>query len=239
MAPYTHLVDESEAHPLSFFETVVGMAYAAFADAPVDVAVVEVGLGGAWDATNVADGTVAVVLPVAVDHAAYLGDQPAQIALEKAGIIKPDAIVVMAEQQPDVEEVLVRRAAEVGARSCARASTSGWCHGCRRSAGRSCRCGRCAGPTTSSSCRSTAPTRPRTRPWRWPRSRPSPVTDRSTPRWWPRAFAEVTSPGRLEVVRRSPTIVLDAAHNPARGRRPPRRRWRTPSPSTRSSGSSA
>src|SRR5688500_7135645 len=104
VAPYTHLVDSSEAHPLSFFETVVGMAYAAFADAPVDVAVVEVGLGGAWDATNVADGTVAVVLPVAVDHAAYLGDQPAQIALEKAGIIKPDAIVVMAEQQPDVEE---------------------------------------------------------------------------------------------------------------------------------------
>src|SRR3954453_2461778 len=72
VAPYTHLVDESETHPLSFFETVVGMAYAAFADAPVDVAVVEVGMGGSWDATNVADATVAVVLPVAVDHAAYL-----------------------------------------------------------------------------------------------------------------------------------------------------------------------
>src|SRR6476619_4259950 len=59
VAPYTHLVDESEPYPLSFFETIVGMAYAAFADAPVDVAIVEVGLGGTWDATNVADATVA------------------------------------------------------------------------------------------------------------------------------------------------------------------------------------
>ena len=67
VAPYTHLVDAQHSHPLSFFETVVGMAYAAFADAPVDVAVVEVGMGGAWDATNVADGKVAVLTPVAVD----------------------------------------------------------------------------------------------------------------------------------------------------------------------------
>src|SRR3954466_8663526 len=89
VAPYTHLVDADQEHPLSFFETVVGMAYAAFADAPVDVAVVEVGMGGSWDATNVADAAVAVVLPVAVDHAAYLGDTPAEIAVEKAGIIKP------------------------------------------------------------------------------------------------------------------------------------------------------
>ena len=115
VAPYTHLVDADQPHPLSFFETVVGMAYAAFADAPVDVAVVEVGMGGSWDATNVADGAVAVVLPIAVDHAHYLGDSPAAIALEKAGIIKPGAIAVLAEQQPDVAEVLLARAAEVGA----------------------------------------------------------------------------------------------------------------------------
>src|ERR687894_1898626 len=68
VAPYTHLVDGSEPYPLSFFETIVGMAYAAFADAPVDVAIVEVGMGGSWDATNVADGAVAVITPVAVDH---------------------------------------------------------------------------------------------------------------------------------------------------------------------------
>ena len=115
VAPYTHLVDASEDHPLSFFETIVGMAYARFAEAPVDVAVVEVGMGGSWDATNVADAAVAVVLPVAVDHAKYLGDTPAEIAVEKAGIIKPGSVVVMAQQPADVAEVLLARAAEVGA----------------------------------------------------------------------------------------------------------------------------
>ena len=80
VAPYTHMVDEDQPHPLSFFETVVGMAYAAFADAPVDVAVVEVGMGGSWDATNVIDADVAVVLPIAVDHAKYLGGTPEAIA---------------------------------------------------------------------------------------------------------------------------------------------------------------
>src|SRR4051794_15799076 len=98
VAPYTHLVDGSQDHPLSFFETVVGMAYAAFADAPVDVAVVEVGMGGSWDATNVADAVVSVVLPIAVDHARYLGETPTDIAVEKAGIIKPGGTTVLAQQ---------------------------------------------------------------------------------------------------------------------------------------------
>ena len=115
VAPYIQLVDENQDHPLSFFETVVAMAFAAFADAPVDVAVVEVGMGGSWDATNVADGKVAVVLPVAVDHAKYLGGTPAEIAREKAGIIKPGAVAILAQQQPEVAEILVRHAAEVGA----------------------------------------------------------------------------------------------------------------------------
>src|SRR5688572_28603910 len=85
VAPYTHLVDDASDHPLSFFETVVGMAYAAFADAPVDVAVVEVGMGGSWDATNVIDADVAVVTPIAIDHANFLGTTAAAIAQEKAG----------------------------------------------------------------------------------------------------------------------------------------------------------
>ncbi len=67
------MVDDDADHPLSFFETVVGMAYSAFAEAPVDAAVVEVGMGGSWDATNVVDATVAVITPIAVDHASYLG----------------------------------------------------------------------------------------------------------------------------------------------------------------------
>jgi dihydrofolate synthase/folylpolyglutamate synthase len=115
IAPYTHLVDADQPYPLSFFETVVGMAYAAFADVPVDVAVVEVGLGGTWDATNVADGNVAVVTPVGVDHAHLLGGTPVAIATEKSGIIKPGAVAVLAGQLPEVREVLLARAAEVGA----------------------------------------------------------------------------------------------------------------------------
>src|SRR6478735_2107145 len=115
VAPYTHLVDSSQPHPMSFFETIVGMAYAAFADAPVDVAVVEVGMGGTWDATNVADAQVAVVLPIAVDHAKYLGDDAVTIAAEKAGIIKPGSFVVLAEQTPEVAAVLLAKATEVGA----------------------------------------------------------------------------------------------------------------------------
>lgn len=115
IAPYLHLIDNSQPHPMSFFESVVGMAYAAFADAPVDVAVVEVGMGGSWDATNVVDSRVAVVLPVAMDHAQYLGDTPVEIAREKAGIIKPGSTVVLAQQSAEVAAVLIERAAEVGA----------------------------------------------------------------------------------------------------------------------------
>lgn len=115
IAPYTHLVDADQPHPLSFFETVVGMAYAAFADKPVDVAIVEVGMGGGWDATNVADGRIAVITPIGMDHANYLGSTLSAIAREKAGIIKPGATVVIARQEPDVMEVLRERAHEVGA----------------------------------------------------------------------------------------------------------------------------
>ena len=214
VAPYTHLVDGSEPFPLSFFETVVGMAYAAFADAPVDVAVVEVGLGGTWDATNVADGTVAVVLPVAVDHANLLGDAPATIALEKAGIIKAGATAVLAEQQPDVAEVLLQRAAEVGATVvregvdfgvAARTAAVGGqmvslqglraryddvflpLHGAHQAQNAA---------VALAAVEAFAGESP---------------LDEELVRG---AFAQVSSPGRLEVVRRSPTIVLDAAHNP-------------------------
>jgi dihydrofolate synthase / folylpolyglutamate synthase len=113
--PYVDIVDGSQEYPMSFFEVITGMAFAAFADAPVDVAVLEVGLGGTWDCTNVADGQVAVVTPIDVDHAHILGDNPAQIASEKAGIIKEGAVVVMAQQPVDAAEVILRRAAEVHA----------------------------------------------------------------------------------------------------------------------------
>src|SRR6201996_7704768 len=116
ISPYVRLVDEQQPARLSFFEVLTGMMFAAFADAPVDVAVIEVGMGGRWDATNVADGAVAVIMPVAMDHMQYLGDTIEAIATEKAGIIKPGATAVIA-QQPAVEaaEILLQRAALVGA----------------------------------------------------------------------------------------------------------------------------
>ncbi|WP_316667395.1 folylpolyglutamate synthase/dihydrofolate synthase family protein [uncultured Propionibacterium sp.] len=100
---------------MTFFEVMTAMAYAAFADAPVDAAVVEVGMGGRWDATNVADARVAVVGPVDMDHMQYLGDTLGAIAGEKAGIIKPGSTAVLAGQQPEAAAVLSRHCVEVGA----------------------------------------------------------------------------------------------------------------------------
>ena len=113
--PYLDLVDARHEHPLSYFETLTALAYAVFADAPVDVAVVEVGMGGTWDATNVVDATVAVVTPVGLDHQAYLGDTIELIAGEKAGIVKAGGFAVLARQEVAAAEVLLRRVAEVGA----------------------------------------------------------------------------------------------------------------------------
>jgi dihydrofolate synthase/folylpolyglutamate synthase len=115
VAPYADVVDNSGRFPVSFFELITAMAFAAFADAPVDAAVIEVGMGGLWDATNVADATVAVVTPIAVDHANYLGETPGDIAVEKAGIIKQGTVAILAQQPVEAAEVLLRHAAQVGA----------------------------------------------------------------------------------------------------------------------------
>jgi dihydrofolate synthase/folylpolyglutamate synthase len=116
LLPLIQLTDDRQPAALSFFEVLAGMAFAAFADAPVDVAVIEVGMGGRWDATNVADGAVAVIGPVAMDHKQWLGDTIEAIAREKAGIIKPGAVTVLA-QQPQVAaaEIVLEHAASVGA----------------------------------------------------------------------------------------------------------------------------
>jgi dihydrofolate synthase/folylpolyglutamate synthase len=109
-------VDAIMDHPLSFFEMTVAMGYEAFAEADVDVAVVEVGMGGHWDATNVIDADVAVILPVDLDHTDYLGPTTVDIATEKAGIIKPGAMAVSARQTDEVAAVLRDRATAMGAR---------------------------------------------------------------------------------------------------------------------------
>lgn len=112
--PYLAMVDaelekEGDA-PLTFFEAFTVLAFASFADAPVDVAVIEVGMGGEWDSTNVADGQVAVFAPISLDHVARLGSTVSEIARTKAGIIKADAIVVSAQQSPDALAELARAA---------------------------------------------------------------------------------------------------------------------------------
>ncbi|ALG07474.1 dihydrofolate synthase/folylpolyglutamate synthase [Kibdelosporangium phytohabitans] len=115
LEPYVSMVDDASDVRMSKFEVLAGMAYAAFAEAPVEAAVVEVGLGGGWDATNVVDAEIAVIGPVAVDHVDYLGPDITGIAREKAGIIKPESIALLAEQRPEVMQVLLERVAEVDA----------------------------------------------------------------------------------------------------------------------------
>ena len=118
VAPCIRLVDErsqSAGGPrLSFFEVLTVMALAAFADHPVDVAVVEVGLGGTWDSTNVVPSDVEVITPVGRDHCAWLGDSLEEIAANKAGIIKDGATLVTAAQPAAVQAVIAAAAAEHG-----------------------------------------------------------------------------------------------------------------------------
>jgi dihydrofolate synthase/folylpolyglutamate synthase len=214
VAPYTHLVDATQPHPLSFFETIVAMAYAAFADAPVDVAIVEVGMGGLWDATNVADGTVAVVTPIGVDHAHYLGDTVEEIAVEKAGIIKPGATAVLTEQLPGPAEILLRRCAEVEATPVREGVEFGVTSRIPAVGGQL---------LTLQGLR--AEYDEIFLPLYGAHQAQNAVAalaaveaflgDQPLDAELVRdAFARVTSPGRLEIIRRSPMILLDAAHNP-------------------------
>ncbi|MEJ3652749.1 folylpolyglutamate synthase/dihydrofolate synthase family protein [Actinomycetes bacterium KLBMP 9759] len=112
--PFVELVDARHG-TLSKFEVLTAMGFAAFADAPVEAGILEVGLGGRWDATNVADGTVAVITPIGIDHVEYLGTDLLGIAREKSGIIKPGAVAVLAAQDKRVAELLLERCVEVDA----------------------------------------------------------------------------------------------------------------------------
>lgn len=234
IAPLLALVEqrslEAGTGRLSFFEVLVAMGYAIFADAPVDVAVVEVGMGGVWDATNVADGVVAVVTPIALDHERYLGSEVEDIAGEKSGIIKPGAIVVSAAQEIGAAEVLRQRAEQVGA-AIAWDVTEGVAGG-EGSAG----LGGLAVLARDVAIGGQVLTL---------RGLAGDYPDLFLPLHGEHqahnallalaavealvgggeqpldlevvraAFAAVESPGRLEIVRRSPTVLVDAAHNPA------------------------
>ncbi|MBT2393437.1 bifunctional folylpolyglutamate synthase/dihydrofolate synthase [Streptomyces sp. ISL-1] len=221
--PYVEMVDAAQEFRLSFFEVLTGMAFAAFADAPVDVAVVEVGMGGSWDATNVIDASVAVVMPIDLDHTDRLGSTPAEIAVEKAGIIKQGATVILAQQPVDAAQVMLKKAVEVDATVAREGMEFGIVsrevavggqvvalrglggeyeeiflplHGAHQAHNAA------VALATVEAFFGIGADQART-------------LDMDTIR---KAFASVTSPGRLEVVRRSPTVVLDAAHNPAGAR---------------------
>lgn len=116
--PFLEIIDgelEGAGDPrLTYFESITILAFAVFADEPVDVAIIEVGLGGITDATNVGDGQVAVVTPISLDHTELLGDTEYDIALEKSGIIKPGGFLISAAQPQEAAQVLLEKAREVG-----------------------------------------------------------------------------------------------------------------------------
>ena len=115
IAAYLDFMDTKFDTPISFFEAITALAFAAFAEHPIDVGVIEVGMGGEWDATNVVNSNVAVIMPIDLDHTEYLGSTIAEIAKTKAGIIKEGSFVVLAQQQPEAAVELLKQAALVGA----------------------------------------------------------------------------------------------------------------------------
>ena len=214
--PYVALVDERKIDGVSmtFFEIMTAMAYAAFADAPVNVAVVEVGLGGAWDATNVVDANVAVVTPIDLDHTHLLGRTIAEITREKAGIIKPGAHAILAGQSIEAAEILLARCAEVGALPQREGVDFGVIDRKLAVAGQLIRLSGADGPVDevflplygAHQAANAAQALAAAEAFLGLKAlHPDVVRE---------GFAQVHVPGRLELVRRSPPVVLDAAHNP-------------------------
>jgi dihydrofolate synthase/folylpolyglutamate synthase len=214
ISPYLDLMDSKFENPISFFEAMIALAFAAFAEHPIDVGIIEVGMGGEWDATNVVQAGVSVITPIGLDHTEYLGNTLTEIAKTKGGILKTGGFGVLAQQEPEAAIELLRRAAEVGievAREgveyslASRAvavggqliSISGLnesfddiflpLHGKHQAANAA-----TALVAVEAFFGDTA-------------------LDHDAVR---AGFAAVTSPGRCEVVHRDPTILLDAAHNP-------------------------
>lgn len=214
VAAYAQIVDDSAEYPLSFFEMTVAMAYAAFADAPVDAAVVEVGMGGTWDATNVVDAQVAVVTPIAVDHAAYLGDRAETIATEKAGIIKPGSHLVLAEQEPEVLDRVMRRAVDVGATVLREGVDFGVSERLVAVGGQMVDLQGVAGRYDEIFLPLHGAHQARNAAYALAAVEAFTGSHELDADLVREAFVDVSSPGRLEVVRRSPTVLLDAAHNP-------------------------
>ncbi|WP_067781399.1 bifunctional folylpolyglutamate synthase/dihydrofolate synthase [Actinomyces vulturis] len=240
VAPYIAMVDEQSLANggvrMSFFEILTCMALATFADYPVDVAIIEVGMGGRWDATNVVPGDVEVITPIGLDHSMWLGETIEEIATEKAGIIKPASSVVVSSQRPEAWAPILAAVEETGAllraevaTDAERTSDDEWFSSAsvtrpegelqvldrQLAVG-----GQLVTLKTAAAvyediflplhgehqahnallalaaCEALFAGRPI----------PGQVVENG--------FSSVTSPGRMEVLRSSPTVVVDAAHNP-------------------------
>ncbi|GAB3608125.1 folylpolyglutamate synthase/dihydrofolate synthase family protein [Humibacter ginsengiterrae] len=221
VAPYVQMADaelaEQGEQRLTFFEVITVLAFACFADAPVDVAVIEVGMGGEWDSTNVGDGQVAVFTPISLDHTDRLGSTIAEIARTKSGIIKPSAAVVSAAQVEDATRELVR-AAELREASIAfqpvdfdvqddAVAVGGQLVTIRGRAGTY--SGLFLPLYGAHQAQNAAVAVAAVETF---------LGDGSEPLRVPlleEAFATATSPGRLQLIGTDPTVLVDAAHNPA------------------------
>jgi dihydrofolate synthase/folylpolyglutamate synthase len=218
VAPVATYVDAQIDEPLTYFDLTTAMAFAAFADAPVDVAVVEVGLGGLEDSTNVLQAGTCVLGPIGLDHTEWLGDTLADIALAKVGIVYKGAAVITARQPPEALEPILRHCADVGATIAREGEEFGVLrrslavggqvltlqglsgeydqihlplHGAHQAQNAALALAAVEAFLGGDAERALDPAVLR------------------------EGFAAATSPGRLERVRTAPTILLDAAHNPA------------------------
>ncbi|GAB2979517.1 bifunctional folylpolyglutamate synthase/dihydrofolate synthase [Actinotalea caeni] len=219
--PYVAMVDERlEAegqNRLNFFEVLTALGYAAFADAPVDVAVVEVGMGGEWDSTNTIDAEVAVFAPISRDHERWLGHGLDEIATVKAGIIKqldPPQVVVTAEQPEAAAAVIAERARQRGARLVAEGVQVEVANRVVAVGGQLIDLRGTGGLYTeiflplhgAHQAHNALLALTAVEQLFGGGALDGSVVEA--------AFADVTSPGRLELVRSSPTVLVDAAHNP-------------------------
>ncbi|MFM7889079.1 MAG: bifunctional folylpolyglutamate synthase/dihydrofolate synthase [Actinomycetota bacterium] len=214
VAPYFQLVDERKSHRLSFFEAITGLSFVAFAEHPVDVGIFECGMGGEWDSTNVINAKVSVVTPIGLDHTQYLGDTLTAIAATKSGIIKPGSFAVLARQELDPAQVLMRKCAEVEAIPIREGVEYQVSNRSLAVGGQLISIRGVYGdyeelflPLHGEHQASNAATALAAVEVFAGEKKLDEELVRS-------AFAKASSPGRCEIVHRSPTVIIDAAHNP-------------------------
>ena len=213
IALYLDLIDSRSDIPISYFEALTAMAFVAFAEHPVDIGIIEVGMGGDWDATNIVQSAVSVLMPIGLDHMEYLGETIEEIARTKSGIIKPESHVVLAAQEPEVARILLEKVVEksaipyreglefalikrdiavggqlISVRGVHSEYTDIYLplHGAHQAANAA------VAIATVEAFVGVA-------------------LDEELVRT---AFANISSPGRLEILHRDPTVIIDAAHNP-------------------------